>query len=76
MSTTTYSPRQFTPAGEETHAPKAKPFWRRVYEGVIASQQRRAEREIVAYLESHGGVLNDEAEREIMRRLSSRPSFR
>ena len=37
---------------------------------MIASQQRRAEREIATYLSSHGGLFTDDMEREIMRRMS------
>ena len=37
---------------------------------MVASQQRRAEREIAAYLASHGGLFTDDTEREIMQRLS------
>jgi hypothetical protein len=47
-----------------------KSFWRRVFDGMIASQQRRAEREIVAFLANRGGLFTDDTEREIMRRLS------
>ena len=47
-----------------------KGVWRRVFDAMIASQQRRAEREISSYLASHGGLFTDDTEREIMRRLS------
>ena len=69
MSTLTYSHDAIaTPA---TEAPvERKPFWRRVFDAMIASQQRRAEREITSYLSSHGGLFTDDTEREIMRRLS------
>jgi hypothetical protein len=46
-----------------------KGLWRRILDAVIASQQRRAEREIAHYLQRHGGVLTDDREREIMHRL-------
>jgi hypothetical protein len=36
----------------------------------MASQQRRADREIARFLASHGGLLTDEVEREIMRRVT------
>jgi hypothetical protein len=50
--------------------PARPPFWRSVYQAIIASRQRRAEREIAAYIERHGGMLTDDMERNIMRHLS------
>ena len=47
-----------------------KPFWRAVFDSIAASRERRAEREIAAYIERHGGQLTDEVEREIMRHLN------
>jgi len=38
----------------------------------MRSRQRRAEREIAAYLSRHGGLLTDDMEREIMLRLEGR----
>ena len=52
------------------HAEEHKPFWRRALDTIILSRQRRAEREIAAFLERSGGSFSDETEREIMRRLS------
>lgn len=69
MSTITYS-RQFAPDRSETEAAPRRPFWRRVYEAAIAARQRQAEREVAAYVNQHGGLLTDEMEREVMRRLS------
>ena len=68
MSTLTYSGSQ---AAEAVTAERAerKGFWRRVYEGIMASQRRRADREIARYIERHGGLLTDDMERQIMRRL-------
>ena len=37
---------------------------------LIESQQRRADREIARFIASHGGLLTDDMEREIMRRLT------
>jgi len=45
-------------------------FWRRAFDAMVAAQQRRAEREVAAYLSSRGGLFTDDMEREIMRRLS------
>jgi hypothetical protein len=55
-----------------TSARPKKPFWLRAYDAIMRSQQRRAEREIAAYLRSHGGLLTDDMEREIMLRLEGR----
>ena len=71
MSTLTYT--HGTAATVERGTADTTPrrsFWRRVYEAMIASQQRRAEREIAAYLSTHGGLFTDDMEREMMRRLS------
>ena len=71
MSTLTYPNREY--AGREAApASPRQPFWRRVYDAIMRSQQRRAERDIAAYLRSHGGLLTDDMEREIMRRLEGR----
>jgi hypothetical protein len=71
MSTLTYSHDSVAaPSAETAEKRFRRPFWRRVFDGMIASQQRRAEREIAAYLASHGGVFTDDTEREIMQRLS------
>ena len=71
MSTLTYSRSHL--ADDDAAAaekPERKPFWRRVYERLVAGQHRRADREIAAFLERHGGLLTDDMEREIMRRLA------
>jgi hypothetical protein len=68
MSTLTYTHRDL--AGEAAEAkPARKPFWTRLYDALVQSQQRRAEREIARYL-ANRGPLTDEVEREIMRRLT------
>ncbi len=74
MSTLTYSNGHLPTAERSTEAAaNARPgFWRRVFERMVAAQQRRAEREIAAYLRSHGGLLTDDMEREIGERLSGR----
>ncbi len=71
MSTLTYTNSDYT-AREAVPASPRKPFWRRAYDVIMRSQQRRAEREIAAYLRSHGGLLTDDVEREIMLRLEGR----
>ena len=72
MSTLTYSRSTLADAAPTTEAgkPLRKSFWRRVCEGVAASQQRRADREIAAFLNRHSGLLTDDMEREIMHRLA------
>jgi len=68
MSTLTYSRSHLADAADVTAKPEHKGFWRRVYEGLLASRQRRADREIAAYIERQGGLLD--MERQIMQRLA------
>ena len=71
MSTLAYFHRAIAVPDAETAAKShRKPFWRRLYDSMVAAQQQRAEREIAAYLSHHGGLFTDETEREIMRRMS------
>jgi hypothetical protein len=71
MSTLTYSHDSIAaPAAEAPAQAPRKPMWRRIMDAMIASQQRRADREIAAYLTSHGGLFTDDMEREMMRRIS------
>ena len=70
MSTLTYTNETFAPAGPETEKAPRKSFWRRFGDALIESQQRRADREIARFLASHGGLMTDEMEREIMRRVT------
>ena len=70
MSTLTYSRSHLADAAGAAAKPERKGFWRGLYEGFVATRQRRAEREIAAYIESHGGLLTDDMEREIMQRLA------
>ena len=66
MSTTTAS-THFAPA-EAAH----KSVWRRFFDAIVEGQQRRADREIARFLETHGGLLTDDMERQIMANLSRR----
>jgi hypothetical protein len=68
MSTLTYADRDMAAAAAGAKATR-KPFLTRLYAAIVASQQRRAEREIARFLAARG-PLTDEVEREIMRRLS------
>jgi hypothetical protein len=70
MSTLTYSNGAFTPATPEAEKTAAKSLWRWVFDMLIESQQRRADREIARYVASHGGLFTDDMERQIMRRLT------
>ena len=69
MSTLTYTTGTFTPAATETAA--RKPAWRRFVDALVLSQQRRADREIARYIASHGGLLTDDMERQIMSRVTT-----
>lgn len=74
MSTLTYT-RGHVPTAEradEAAASERPGFWRRVFDRMVAAQQRRAEREIAVYLERRGGLLTDDMEREIGERLAGR----
>jgi hypothetical protein len=75
MSTlTTTTTDALFPASAEAK-PARKAFLRAVYEALVASRERRAEREIAAYIERHGGLLTDDMEREIMRQLNGHGSI-
>ena len=69
MSTLTYAARNAAPAEAADAKPARKSLLAKLYDAIVASQQRRAEREIGRYL-ANRGPLTDELEREIMRRLS------
>jgi hypothetical protein len=71
MSTLTYSRAGIAAAEAEAVTPR-RGFWHRLYDGIVKAQERRAEREIARYLESHGGLLTDDMEREMMLRLTGR----
>ena len=74
MSTlTTTSNVALIPAAA-TAKPARKPFWRAFFDAIAASRERRAEREVAAYIARHGGQLTDDMEREIMRHLNGRGS--
>ena len=46
--------------------------WRRLLDAVIASRQRHADIEIARFLQTRGGKITDEVEREIERRFLHR----
>jgi hypothetical protein len=71
MSTLTYSRSHLADAAASAaETPERKGIWRRVYESLLAGQQRRADRDIAAYIDRHGGLLTDDVERQIMHRLA------
>ena len=73
MSTLTTANDALIPAAAGAKSGSArKSFLRTMYDAMIESRQRRAEREIASYIASRGGLLNDEMEREIMRRMNGR----
>ena len=69
MSTLTYADRSLAAPETDKAKPSRKPLLTRLYNAILASQRRRAERDIGRYLATRG-PLTDEVEREIMRRLS------
>lgn len=70
MSTLTYAERDLAAGTPSAAKIKQPSIWRRIFDAVSRSQQKRAEREIARYLASHGGVLTDDVEREMMERFS------
>jgi hypothetical protein len=70
MSTLTYTNSTFAPATTEAEKAPRKPLWRRFFDALLESQQRRADREIARFIASHGGLFTDDMERQIMRRLT------
>lgn len=74
MSTIAYSSPEIAARSAPTQS--AKSFWTKLYERMIAAQQERAERSVANYLASHGGMITDDIEREIMARLSANGAFR
>lgn len=69
MSTIAYSTPEI--ATRSVPAEPTKSFWAKLYERMIAAQQLRAEKSVANYLASHGGLITDDMEREIMARLSA-----
>ena len=73
MTTTTLSRSGVLPLPRPASAPvRALPrrsLLLRLLDAVMAANQRRAEREIAAYIQRHGGALSDRIERGIERSL-------
>lgn len=70
MSTLTYTNQNVTPAAPAVEPRIRRSFWKRMFDALVETQQRRAEREIARYLASHGGLMTDGMEREMMHRLT------
>ena len=69
MSSLTYTDRDVAAFEAAETKPARKPLLTRLYNAIVESRQRRAEREIARFLATRG-PLTDEVEREITRRLS------
>jgi len=59
--------RYYDPAARK---PAQRGFFGRIYDAIQASGQRRADRDIAAYIAHSGGGLTDSIEREMMERVS------
>lgn len=70
MSTLTYGNHAYAPALPESGKAPRKSVWRRIFDALMTAQQRRADREIARFLASHGGLMTDEMERQMMLRLT------
>jgi hypothetical protein len=70
MSTLTTTSNDALIPATATAKPARKPLWRAFFDAIAASRERRAEREVAAYIARHGGQLTDDMEREIMRHLN------
>jgi hypothetical protein len=60
-------------ARDETSPSEKIGFWRRLSNAVSNYRRRRAEREIGRFIQSRGGHLTDELERDLMRHVTSSP---
>jgi len=49
-------------------------LFRRLFDAIIVSRQKQADREIARYITRSGGKITDEVEREIERRFLSNPT--
>ena len=74
-----YAPTDFAPSENTFPKTSSSPtraakrgIWRRVLDAIIVSRQRQADFEIARFLESRGGRITDDVEREIERRFLHR----
>ena len=59
------------PKASTTTRASRRGLLQRIFDAMVASRQRQAEREIARYLQNAGGKITDDAEREIERRFLS-----
>jgi hypothetical protein len=70
-------PSEFVPCGESRSADREvggsprRGWLRRIYDAVLESRQKQAERVAAAYLEGTGGRFTDDIERRLVDRLVS-----
>lgn len=71
----TFAPRElaFTRTPQKSNPAERGPL-RWLYDAMMASRRRAAERDIARYIADTGGKFTDETEREIERRFLSTPS--
>ena len=71
MTTATLSRSGSLPLARPSSAPVGttprRPLLLRAIDAIMAANQRRAEREIAAYIQRHGGAVSDQVERGIER---------
>ncbi len=61
----------FTHYVPATRGPAHRGILRRMFDGLLESRQRKADRDIAAYIAHSGGRLTDSIERELMDRVSN-----
>jgi hypothetical protein len=57
----------------QTNASERTSLWRRLSKTVRSYRERRAEREIARFIQSRGGRLTDQVERDLMRHMTESP---
>ena len=60
-------------AHDATHLPERTGLWRGLLTAIRNHRQRRAEREVARFIQSRGGHLTDELERDLMRHMTASP---
>ena len=70
FTTSTIAPSELRYSEASTATLTSRGLLRRLFDAMVVSRQREAEREIVFYLQRTGGKFTDAIEREIERRFS------
>jgi hypothetical protein len=71
-----FAPNVRAPCARDKANPPAKAgFWKRLAKALSNSRHRRGERDIARFIQGRGGHLTDELERDLMRHLTSSPSY-